>query len=871
MPGMDQSAAPPVRRYEPLVPAAAALVAGVLAGEYLGGSIAAWCVLAVAAAVVWTVLAWRRARPRALLAPLLLVVLAAGAARYRASVDPAPEDVARLVPQRSRIATVEGVVVRSPHPGRPPTDVFLPSVPYYLRTKLTLEAERAEVAGQWFPASGRVYVSVRQPMPDRARDGARDAGRPLPHLGDRIRVTGRLMRPLPCANPGTFDLDAYFRRQGVRVLLSTDHWQAVRVAEPAADPFRWAVGAMGRWAVRRFEAIRSPEGRAVASAIVLGRRDLLRFDTGGEGGTGDIERAFIVTGTAHFLAVSGFSVGLAAGVVLILARLAGLGPKPTALLVAVVISAYAMMTELKPPVVRATIVIWILCLAWATGRERQRLNALAAAVLVILLIRPGDLFTTSFQLSFVVVLGMFYLATKIDAVLFRRGVDRMKEEDWLPPGAFWLPRYARRTITLSLAAALVAVPLAANRFHLVGWMAPVASVLLTPLVFLLIAGSMALVALGAPAPWLGDLLAAVPDGMARAITGVVTALSRVPGGHFYTSGFSARWLLVTYGLLAAWVFRERITLSPRGRGPFVLRSEATLRRVAGEGEVLTRRRLALAVLAAAAVFLWTRGHRAPDGVRVTFVAVGSGNTNLVELPNGRTLLYDAGSSLSYARAGEGAIAPTLWSRRVGRIDAAFISHAHFDHFKDVLPLVERFGIRRVFVPPTFLRRRLTVDDAVVKKLLARGVRVTYFGAGDVLAGTGRTRVRGVWPRGRVSQTDDINDGSLVLAVEQGGRRLLLTGDIEPPAIAGLIRAEPNLRADAVLWPHHGHAPEAARNLLRHTRARVAVISAARGWNPRPLPAWIAADGITCCHTGRDGTVTVELGTDGIRTMTFRGR
>jgi len=840
-----------VRRYEPLAPAAGALVAGIAAGEYLGGSMALWCAAAVASASAWAVLAWRRGPSRVLLVPLLALVLGAGAARYRAEVDPPPDDVARLVPQGSRIATVEGLVVDSPRPTRPPTDVFLPSIPYYLRTKLTLEASRAQVDGRWYPASGRVYASIRQPPPDDAES--------VPQLGDRVRVTGRLMRPLARSNPGTFDVATYLRRQGVRVCLSTDHWEAVRVVEPASDPFRWAVGAMGRWAVRRFRAMRSPEGRAVASAIVLGRRDLLRFDAG-QTEAEDIERAFIVTGTAHFLAVSGFSVGLAAGVVVLLARLLGLGPKPTAVLVAGVVGAYAMMTELRPPVVRAAILLWCLCLAWVTGREPLRLNALAAAVVVILMIRPGDLFTVSFQLSFAVVLGIFLLSRKVNGLIFRRHEEDLLE-DGLRPTASPVPRRIRQTVSLSVAAGLVAIPLVANRFHLVGWLAPAASVALTPLVFLLIAGSMALVVLGAPSEWLGDLLAAVPDGMARAVTGVVGALARVPGGYFYTSGFSGGWLLATYGLLAAWVWRERLGIS--------------------------RRRLAIAAMAAAAVFLWTGARRPPDSVRATFISVGNGNTNLVELPNGRNLLYDAGSSLSYARAGEGAIAPVLWSRGVERIDAVFISHAHFDHFKDVLPLVERFGIRRVFVPPTFLRRRLSVDDAVVEKLLARGVQVTYFGAGDVLAGTGRTRVRGVWPRGRASQTDDINDGSLVLsvgyvhgtrfsnrvagkgAVEEGERRLLLTGDIEPPAIAGLIAAEPDLKADAVLWPHHGHAPEAARDLLRHTGAQVAVISASRGWNPPPLPAWLAEDGVACYHTGRDGTVTVELSPAGVRVETFR--
>ena len=816
------------------MPAAAAMVAGILAGEYLGGGMLLWCGVAVAPAAVWALMLRRRAPAGPLLVPLAVLVLAAGAARYRSTVEPPADDVARLVADGTRIVTLEGVVVDSPKPSRPPSDVFLPTLPYYIRTSMKLDVSRALVEGAWYPARGGVHATVRQPLPD--------ADEAVPCLGDRVQVTGRLMRPLGPSNPGAFDVATYFHRQGVRASLSTDHWEAMRVVEPAADPLRWTVGAMGRWAVHRFEAMSSKEGRAVASAIVLGRRDLLRFDIG-ETDAEDLERAFILTGTAHFLAVSGFSVGLAAGVVLLVMRVLGSGPKATAAAVFVVVAAYAMMTELRPPVVRAAILITILCLAWATGRERQRLNSLAAAVIIVLLVRPGDLFSTSFQLSFAVVLGMFWLVVKIDAVLFRRGADPLDDEEVPKPGAFWLPTYARRTVSLSIAAALVAIPLSANRFHLVSWLAPVASVALAPLAFLLIAGSMALVILGAPAAWLGDLLAAVPDGMARAIVGVVDAMARIPGGHFYMAEYSGGWLVVTYGLLGAWVWRERLAIP--------------------------RRRLAIAVLAAAAVFLWTGGHRAPAGVRVTFLSVGSANTNLLELPNGRTLLYDAGSSLSYARAGEGTIAPALWSRGVERIDAVFLSHAHFDHFKDVLPLVERFGVRQVFVPPTFLRRRLNIDDAVILALLARGIEVTYFSAGDTLAGTGDVTVRGVWPRGEVGLDDDINNGSLVLEVADRGRRLLLTGDIEGPAIAALIAAEPDLRADALLWPHHGQASDEVRTLVHHAGAKVAVISAAGGWDLPPLPAWLAADGVSCYHTGRDGAVTVELSPDGVRAETFR--
>jgi competence protein ComEC len=238
------------------------------------------------------------------------------------------------------------------------------------------------------------------------------------------------------------------------------------------------------------------------------------------------------------------------------------------------------------------------------------------------------------------------------------------------------------------------------------------------------------------------------------------------------------------------------------------------------------------------------------------------------LPNGRNFLYDAGSSLSYMRAGEGTTAPALWSRGIGRVDAVFISHPHFDHFKDILPLVDRFGVRRVFVPPTFVRERLHVDEAVIEALWARGARVEFFSAGDRLAGTGETRVCALWPRGPASQTRKTNDGSLVLDIEERGRQLLLTGDIEEPAIDALLASEPHLKADAMLWPHHGSDPDAVGRLAQAAGAKVLVVSCGPVRAKEEDPPWVAEQGIRCRWTGRDGAVTVALDTDPPTVKTF---
>jgi len=793
-----------------------------------------WCAGAIASAAVWGALFFLRARGNVLLIPLLILVACAGAARYRATVDPSPNDVARLVDSVPRVVTLDGTVVRSPRIVPPPRDVFLPYAPYYERMSLALQTEWATVGEQRVPVHGRVWVTAR---------GVSGLDQPgFPHLGDRVEVVGFLAPFHEPANPGGFDYGRYMRRQGIRALVTTKQAEAIRVVKPAADRVRWVLGAIRTSAVKRLEHLPSAEGRAVVSAIMLGRKDLLDdYIPGTEGVT---EEDFIKSGAAHFLAVSGLHVGMVGGMVLLLLRAAGAGRKATALLVAVVVLQYALMTELRPSVVRAAVFVWILCLGWAAGRQRLFWNSLAAAAIIVLAWRPGDLFSFGFILSFGILSGLMFLCRRIEAAVLRRDAEA---EALSEPSAgltrFWR-RLVRPTISISIAAAAISLPLVASRFHMVAWLSPLTSVLLTLPVMALLGSGMVLVLVGSVSAPLAALVAYVPAAFAWLIGRIVGAVAHVPGGHFYLAEFSWPWLVMVYGLLAAWIWRERLGIP--------------------------RRRLAIAALAATAVFLWTTGHRAPAQTRATFLAVGSGNTNLVELPNGRNFLYDAGSALSYMRAGEGTTAPALWSRRIGRVDAVFISHPHFDHFKDILPIVKRFGVRRVFVPPTFMRKRLTVDDAVVEGLRALGVRVEFFGAGDRLAGTGDTAVRAIWPRGSASQTREINDGSLVLDIEEGGRRLLLTGDIEATGIDALLASEPNLKADAMLWPHHGSDPDAAGRLARAAGAKVLVVSCGLVRAQEKDPPWVAEQDIECRRTGRDGAVTVMLDADGPTVETFAG-
>jgi beta-lactamase superfamily II metal-dependent hydrolase len=90
----------------------------------------------------------------------------------------------------------------------------------------------------------------------------------------------------------------------------------------------------------------------------------------------------------------------------------------------------------------------------------------------------------------------------------------------------------------------------------------------------------------------------------------------------------------------------------------------------------------------------------------------------------------------------------------------------------------------------------------------------------------------------------------------------------PASMEALAAAEPDLRADAMLWPHHGHDPDAVGTFAERLGAKVLVASDARPLAPQPAPPWARARGVAIYHTGTDGAVTLDLTPEAVRVETF---
>jgi len=266
-----------------------------------------------------------------------------------------------------------------------------------------------------------------------------------------------------------------------------------------------------------------------------------------------------------------------------------------------------------------------------------------------------------------------------------------------------------------------------------------------------------------------------------------------------------------------------------------------------------------------------RPYLSHDKFKVTFLDVGQGDAALVELPDQKVMLIDAGPEKS--ESGRRVIAPYLWANGIRRIDYLVSTHPHPDHFGGFPYLMDNFKIGEIW-----LNGEVSPESEIFfKKVQDSNIHYQVKRRGDILE-TNNYKIYVLHPNDDFfadSERGDFsnyNSGSLVVKVEAGRSSLLFTGDIEAEAEESLIPLGKWLRSDIIKVPHHGGRTSSSEGFIKAVSPQAAVISLGK-YNSyhHPHPATIErykAAGVRIYRTDIDGAVIVNLKDNGFSIQTY---
>jgi len=674
--------------------------------------------------------------------------------------------------------------------------------------------------------TGGHYLSDHTPVPPGLRVSV--APHPLPSAA-RVRLLVAMRPVTPYRNPSPHP--AWPSAQRVEALGRLASSGAIEVhAQPGWARLLDATRSDVRSALQR---TLSAQHVGLARALVLGEGSAVR-----ETDRDAIRRA----GLAHVLAVSGLHVAVVAGLLVSLLRLALLlapiAARSDARRVACALGvplalALSMFAGGSPSALRAGVTAALGWCVIAAGRRPAPVQVAAAAVLLVtasapaLAMRPGMLLSIAATAAIVstggdgVVSGLRQLATMSTRTLLATAPMVL----WCF-GAVALPGLAANVVLLPVASALL-IPLAATHATLAS-LAPLAASWSAPAFALVadafVAGCARFAELGSDHPW-------PPPSIAQGLA------------------------------LCLWTAAVLLLRSVRAR---VLVTLAT-------------------VLVMGAAEYWLVREEQPRGVlRVTFVDVGQGDAALVDLPDGRLMLIDAGGVIGGGRdPGEHALLPLLRARRRDRIDIAVLSHPHPDHYGGLRALLRHVDVGELWdsgQAEQEVELSPTASEAtdLLREARGRGTHVRDPGGlceRPLVAGGARVQL--LWPCPGYDSGLDANDNSLVLRIEFGGRSVLFSGDIEGEAETALVEQRAALGADILKVAHHGSRTSSSDAFLAAVRPRLAVISAGahnRFQHPHAeVVQRLHAHGAHVVELAREGGTVVTIDGPSLTAVTWSGR
>ncbi|MFP4081270.1 MAG: DNA internalization-related competence protein ComEC/Rec2 [Candidatus Aminicenantes bacterium] len=600
-------------------------------------------------------------------------------------------------------------------------------------------------------------------------------------VGDKIKVSARLLSYRGFRNFHDFSMDLYFKSQKIHNRAFTKSPMLVEKIKSGGkfSPLRF-ISFIRQGLQRKIEhhfpssdptSLSSPG--AVFEALLLGERR--RMDD-------SLTRSLQSAGIYHLFAISGAHIAIISFLFFSIFKLFRVPHRLSYILIMIFLIFYAFLVEGRPSVVRATLMTLAFLLGKIIWCNVNLINTISISAFFLLLFNPFSLFHVGFQLTFAATLSIILFFPRLIKYFPR------------------LPLRISEIFVLSLTAQLGVLPIMASVFHRVTFSSLLLNYIALPLVGAIMGCGYLFFLLSCISSFLSQLLAKVISLLINFLASASHFLDWIPSISYRLPSPH----LVT--IMAYYVFLLLLLVPPKIR-------RQTLA-------------LVLCFLLSLAVLITYPFPPVSKNLRLTLIDVGQGESILVEFPGRKKMLIDGGGYQTETfDIGENVVSPFLWEKGIKTIHHLVLTHAHPDHLNGLKAVARNFRIKEFWeaLSPadnqSYAEFRSLIPSSTVCHRVFRGESLVE----------NPVKVDVLHPERKYPLVPAVhNNQSLVLSLSYGKTSFLLTGDIGKHAEAEILKTAEKIRSQVLKSPHHGSNSSSSMDFLRKVHPQVVIISVGEG-------------------------------------------
>ncbi len=561
---------------------------------------------------------------------------------------------------------------------------------------------------------------------------------------DFLEIEGSIFAPHEVKNPGVFNFKKYLSNKNISFVLKAEAQDIKVVRGP--NYYQKLISSVRKKSLESIKTHFDAEASGILSPILIGQEDDV---------TKDLKPFFVDTGVMHILVISGLHVGYVVLIFWYFFRIVGFSRKTAAILMMPFLWSYVIITGSNPPVVRAALMATIIILYMLLERSYDIFQSLGLSAFIILLVNPNDLLGASFQLSYAATFEIVYLVPKIQKPFSSDNT---------------IFKFIGMLFCVSLSAQIFTTPLTAYYFNKAPIISLITNLFVVPLSVYIVVGGMIFCALDLIWQPLAIPVAFLTSQLLHIFVEIVKFFSKLPGAGTFAPQ-PGIYFFIGYYLLALSIPRFNFNRFWKIVSVFSL-------------------------TAAIAIFLYFSYARKKE-LTLTFLSL-SGDSILIEFPNGKKYLVDTGGSYTNVDVGSRALLPFLRYKNIRRLDKVFITIPDIPHYGTLKKISQEISIGELNIGPmistcyefTETMNYIHSKNVVINELWA-----------PVEFSEGESKISLLNPYRR-SKTWEEN--SMVFLIEHRGKKVLLTSDINK-------RIE-NLMVEKIKNVDILHIPRGGRNI-----------------------------------------------------------